>query len=925
MRCFFVLLFIFAIQCPAVVAQTESAPRSLNHYITFLDKSTEVVTERFKMLSDYQAAVNQFRQKPGVALRLSSSGPLEESNYKKARSAQALSNAEKEQLNAGAKTIWELLNELDMACKQLETHVHLKSYEGDNFKKSDQLVEEIQTLINQYSVKKDAFYQEIRQAYHQHQPFTAADPYLLTEKAMEQVLLSQQHLLDSLPYYIDAKIRSDWPVERVRKSMLEDEQFLANIAHTQSQLQYPASDALASFKSALATIQSAKRNAIDGYTFAARQSAEYGNDAYLNLLNYFNNDLLAFYKSFVNYSQTAKRLLYFPAFSPVFSAPIKKTNDQKVAQTTPFQDKPLLSFPTKKANTPASPALTRTLNRYVEFINESLRQMHLLQLTLRNYQSSSAYYRDPAKAQSRPGLTYSHEKFEIPSSAYSLLINASTTVPEPYRKSINSQTEVLMNILKEMDQLSIELIGYTQEKHYLNDQLKRSDAILDRNLVLFELFDQKKEQLYNDLRRIHESYPAAKPASSWIVAGNALQNVIDGDREVLFGIKSFLREVTSQLPETGKVVADAQQLIANEYQNLQGLKRYGRSNGLCPYSPYEDLAENTARFVAMSKKVKATSQGASRHPFESFYYFYNNELVYQYNKFVELAKDGLLKAVNQPDLFLFEKSKMQPSAKPSEIVPQTIDKEDVMEPMPHIAASERPVLSTATTQNPANPVASQNIQSKTDTVFVERVLVDTVFIERNIATANVTRSLEGFAANNMVLLLDVSSSMNSPFKMPLLKRSIKSMLGLLRSEDQISIVLYSGKARVVLKPTSGSKATEIARMIDLLQSDGDTDGNEGLRLAYKTANKQYIRGGNNRIILATDGEFPISDEVTQMIGENARQDLYLTILTFGRNAHTGQKLRKLSQLGKGTYAHVTEETADLQLILEAQGKKLDVK
>ncbi|MCU7371021.1 VWA domain-containing protein [Paucibacter sp. O1-1] len=127
---------------------------------------------------------------------------------------------------------------------------------------------------------------------------------------------------------------------------------------------------------------------------------------------------------------------------------------------------------------------------------------------------------------------------------------------------------------------------------------------------------------------------------------------------------------------------------------------------------------------------------------------------------------------------------------------------------------------------------------------------------------------------------------------------------MLRAEDQISIVLYSGKARVVLKPTSGSKAAEIARQIDLLQSDGDTDGNEGIRLAYKVANKEYIRGGNNRIVLATDGEFPVSDEVMQMIGENARQDVCLTIFTFGRNAQTGQRPKKLSQLGQGnSYAH----------------------
>jgi Ca-activated chloride channel family protein len=209
---------------------------------------------------------------------------------------------------------------------------------------------------------------------------------------------------------------------------------------------------------------------------------------------------------------------------------------------------------------------------------------------------------------------------------------------------------------------------------------------------------------------------------------------------------------------------------------------------------------------------------------------------------------------------------------------------------------ENPVSQSA---KPVVKEADRVTITQKDTVFVERVRVDTVYVDRTASNEHITRSLEGFAPNNMVLLLDVSSSMNSPFKMPLLKRSIKSLLTLLRPEDQISIVLYSGKARVVLKPTSGSKSAEIARQIDLLQSDGDTDGNEGIRLAYKVANKEYIRGGNNRIVLATDGEFPVSDEVMQMIGENARQDVYLTIFTFGRNAQTGQRLRKLSELGQG--------------------------
>ncbi|WP_026632974.1 vWA domain-containing protein [Dyadobacter alkalitolerans] len=864
MRYCYVFLIILVMKFTAAHAQTEAPIQSLNHYVTFLDKSSESLIARFKMLAGYQDAVSRYSKRPVSELRLSSSGPLEDYYFKKAMTVNGLPAAEMDHLNKKARVIWDLLNEIDVAFKELETHVRLKAYQKDNLKQSDEYVTKIQPLFERFSLEKDALYNQVRQIYRKHQASSATDPYLLTEEAMHQVILSQRALLDSLPYHLKEETPADSPVETIRQSMLADEKFLETINNTLPMLEYPADDMLIAFKAAISSMQSLKGRAVDDYTFAAKQSAEHGNRYYVLLMNQFNQDLLAFHKSFVNYSQTKRRLLYYPAFSPAFAKEKALKEDKNTSGTAPFEDKPFLSFKTKKATEPAPPPLLRTLNDYIEFVNESLRQMHLLQLTLRQYQSSAEYYRNPVRSSSRASLEYSHEKFIIPTSAYALLITASKAVPEPYRASINTQTEVLMNVLKEMDGLSIELIAYTTEKQYLNDQLQRSDAILDRYLTLFDTFDKKKEQLYNDVRRIYEMYPHADPKSSWIVAGKALQAAMDDDRDVLFGIKAWLRHETADIPPTAKIEDHMQQLIKDEYQNLNGLQRYGRSNGLCPYSPYEDLAANSGRFAELTQKVKNVSPGVTQHPFESFYYFYNNELVYQYNKFVELAKGGLLKMVNQPDLFVFSKLDHSKKDQSNTIVP-------------------------------AKAMAPEHV---------------------------VTRSLDGFAANNMVLLLDVSSSMNSPYKMPLLKRSIKSLLTLLRPEDQISIVLYSGKARVVLKPTSGSKSAEIARMIDLLQSDGDTDGNEGIKLAYKTANKQYIRGGNNRIILATDGEFPVSDEVMEMISQNARQDLYLTIFTFGRHANTGQKLKKLSQAGKGTYAHVTEETADLQLITEAQGKRL---
>ncbi|MFD2574247.1 VWA domain-containing protein [Spirosoma soli] len=896
----------------------EPPQQSLNHYVAFINQSVDEVVNRFQQLQTYYADVKRYRQRPDVLLRLPSSGPLETYYYEKALASSGLTAAEKQRLTARAQALWQLLTKLDQTGKALETYVRLKDYQRDELKQSDALLNQMQALSGQFSRDKDDFYKQIQRVYRRYQPYLAEDAYLYTEREMEQVLLSQKQLLDSLPFYLKEESRSDWPVGRVQAAMLADERLLTQLGKAQTALDYPASDMVPAFKTALRSLQDIKRRAVDDHTFAARQTSAHGNEVYRSLLAHYNQDLLASHQAFVNYSQSTKRLLSYPKYCPVFAIEPPASAGQSVTQAMPFRDVPPGAFVIKPAPASASNATFQALNGYVEFINESLRQMHTLQVLLRNYQASAEYYRDPARSRQRAGLTYAHEAYKVPLSEYQLLVSSSREVPTPYRASINGQADVLLAMLKEMDALSIELINYTAEKRYLQDRLQRSDAILNRYAYLFDLFDQKKERLYQDVRRVHESYPVANPADSWHVAGKALLKTLDDDHDVLFGIKAYLKGEVAHLPMTDKLAANARALIADEYKNLQGLKRFGRSNGLCPYSPYEDVAENSIRFVEKTQHVNVSS--ATSHPYESIYYFYNNELIYQYNKFSELAKTGILKAVNQPDMFIFRRAT---PAKESQALPEKVDTPNQSLLAQSKPESTAPKSIRATPEQSSDPPVKPITNGKTvehDTVFVERTRTDTIYVDRTAPRAD-NLTLKGFAANNMVLLLDVSASMESPYKMPLLKRSIKSLLKLLRPEDQVSVVVYSGKARVALKPTSGANADEIARVIDDLQSKGDTDGDEGIRLAYKLADKHYIRAGNNRIILATDGEFPISNDVYQLVSDGAQQAIYLTVFTFGRNAITGANLKRIALSGKGNYAHITQENANIQLIMEAQAKK----
>ena len=203
-----------------------------------------------------------------------------------------------------------------------------------------------------------------------------------------------------------------------------------------------------------------------------------------------------------------------------------------------------------------------------------------------------------------------------------------------------------------------------------------------------------------------------------------------------------------------------------------------------------------------------------------------------------------------------------------------------------------------------------------DTVYIERR--DTVYLPE---PGGNLRSMEGYATNNMILLLDVSGSMNTPEKLPLLKKSVLDLLSMMRQEDQVSIIAFSGKPKTLLVATSFKEEQKIKDAINDLKPSGKTDGNAGVRLAYKVADENYIRGGNNRIILATDGEFGLNEENRQLIEKFSKEDIFLSVFNFGKGAGASKTLEHLADLGKGNYRYISKQNVDLQLIGEAKAKK----
>lgn len=161
---------------------------------------------------------------------------------------------------------------------------------------------------------------------------------------------------------------------------------------------------------------------------------------------------------------------------------------------------------------------------------------------------------------------------------------------------------------------------------------------------------------------------------------------------------------------------------------------------------------------------------------------------------------------------------------------------------------------------------------------------------------------------NLVFLLDVSGSMHDSNKLPLLKKAFGVLVERLREEDRVAIVVYAGASGVVLRPTAGNKKAKIMSAINKLRSGGSTAGSSGIKLAYKLARENFIEGGNNRIILATDGDFnvgPSSDgELVRLIEKEREKGVFLTILGFGMGNYKDSKMEKLSNAGNGNYAYI---------------------
>ena len=185
---------------------------------------------------------------------------------------------------------------------------------------------------------------------------------------------------------------------------------------------------------------------------------------------------------------------------------------------------------------------------------------------------------------------------------------------------------------------------------------------------------------------------------------------------------------------------------------------------------------------------------------------------------------------------------------------------------------------------------------------------------------------ENLPASNLIFLIDVSGSMQGAERIGLVKASMKMLVDQLREQDKVSIVVYAGAAGLVLPTTGGANKTKIKEAIDNLEAGGSTAGGAGIKLAYKTAKENFAKGGNNRVILCTDGDFNVGessdDAMERLIEEERKSGVFLTVLGYGMGNYQDAKMQKLADKGNGNHAYIDGITEAKKVLVNEFGGTL---
>lgn len=857
------LLFLFYLLMGSAMptAAQINTRTALNNQIQYIQNSARQVEAMVESVGELYPRVLKARDGKGYQ-RLTYRCPYNEEPFYRTE-AQTKSGATGQQLLPVSNAFQRALDALVHQCQSLDTYFKLETYKTDQYAGAIALMQEMPTLAKAFAQSQQAYEDKCRSAA---QP---ASPYATADAQLRSIMTLHRDIMANLQYNFNEQVHTGWPKQAVLAHVIRMEDALEEIARQKPRLSYPAS---AYYQSCLACANDfleSQRDYADNYTIKAQETDEHANDYYRQCLNTYNNCMVSFYNQFTDAAVSdGWKAIHLARTTPVFAFKTTAVPPDKTIRV--FQDAAAPALIIAPQNKPISAPTAAALNLYVQFINECARKNNFLLMALRN---NGIHYKPfPEKS----SLYFSFETHTLPGSLLAEVERQSRYVPEIYRAHLSQLTRQIMDISVEMDGLRQQLVDLSREKQTQSDTRAQAERARDRYVELFAVFDQKKEQLYSSIAKIYASYPTDPAGGSWQLSYDALHKVVQADKILSTAAQSAQ---PANLPHEA-VENAAVKSIQDEFVNLKGIEKLGRYNGLCPYTPYEDVGLN-------SRRLAEYARGTERKKPTDYIYLYN-VVVEDFNRFVELSGRPLLKNTRLMDQFQPE---LPPPARSSTAPP-----------------ASKPVSETKPAVKPAlQPVAPQR-----DTVYIH----DTIYLEKPPVVGASFYSLEGFAANNLVFLLDVSGSMKTENRLKLLQSSIGRLVKLLREQDDVSVLSFAGKGKVLLPPTSGTKKERILDAINGLRPEGTTNIEEGLKMAFQTARQNFKVQGNNRIILATDGDFILSGPSLELIRQHAELGISLSVFKFG--SKPGQNLKAITENGKGNLISITPENAEIFMIKEAQ-------
>lgn len=568
----------------------------------------------------------------------------------------------------------------------------------------------------------------------------------------------------------------------------------------------------------------------------------------------------------------------------------------------------------------------KALNNYIIYSNEVTHALNLMYFDfLYLNEQFYNYVEDSIETlvYEKENILTNPDYFPVyPRELYPVVVSENTYLPPERRGAPFALVSKVVTVLKEIEQTRSLLERYINEGAYKNDQnLVQGFKWLRRMEVLYYDMFTLQEKLHWNLSAIIQTYEPP-PLDS-----NALRVVQNLD-PLLQQIKTVIKSVRAK---------DGSKLLEEHCDKLERMIRrlkQGKTallKGL-PLDP-QSLRSPDKRLEGIldrAVKVLAAGRAYSKNPqyrnldFKPYYYYYNIDLLDHYNRSGNGAVVLYNRFINDQDVYWLYEHEMPHMFQV--LYPDVPEFEQFKAPTINIDS----IINQHLTTIDSSRIDSIE-QARIDSIAQARIDSIAQAVADSIAYRQANpeigdMNLNGFADNNLVFLLDISSSMKDTNKLPLLKEALVQLLDLMRKEDNITFITYSGKAQVVLKRTSAQSVeskSKILSVIDNLASSGQSDANKGLKLAYKTIMNNVLQGGNNRIILATDGGIKISRKIKRLIRKSAQQKkdpIRLSVFYFSKKEYSHHKnlLQELSETGGGKYSYIKKENAKQILVIEAQ-------